>query len=327
MRFLITGITGFAGPHLAVLLHNERHEVYGLVRCSNGRESDILDVVPTSVFNKIKFVYGDLKDRYALNNIFQKYTFDGVFHLAAQSHPPTSFINPIDTWETNVMGSLNLISAIEEYGNGCKLMLCSTSEVYGNTGKDGHIIQVEDKILPSNPYGASKAAVDLYMQERMTNKKICGFITRAFSHTGPRRGKNFSISYDAYELAKTKINSSKRTLGVGNLDTIRVVIDVRDTVKAYYLLMMTNKSDGGVYNVCGYTPRKMSFFTQKLIQISNMPDITTYIDSNLWRPIDIAYQHGDSSSVTAITGWEPEIDIEDTLKDLYQYWIEKLYSI
>jgi GDP-4-dehydro-6-deoxy-D-mannose reductase len=322
MRFLITGITGFAGPHLANLLVRNGHEVYGLVRCSNGRETDILDVVPSHIYKEITFVYGDLKDRSSLIRVFANNHFDGVFHLAAQSHPPTSFFDPIGTWETNVMGSMNLISMVEK--TQCKLMFCSTSEVYGNTGRDGHLIRVGDSILPSNPYGASKAAIDLYMQERMNNGRLDGFITRAFSHTGPRRGKTFSISCDAFQLAQIALSGDKHSIRVGNLDTVRVVIDVRDTVEAYYNLMIHGGSSGKVYNVCGNIPRKMAYFTQKLIQIANMPDVETNVDPKLYRPIDIAYQHGDSYEVTKLTGWKPAIDIDETLKDLYNYWLTKI---
>lgn len=112
MIYLITGITGFAGPHLANVLLNEGHIVYGLVRNSNGMETDILDIIDSENFAKIKFIYSDLTNWRTLNKLFKDYKFDGIFHLAAQSHPPTSFIDPIGTFETNVMGSVNLIQAI-----------------------------------------------------------------------------------------------------------------------------------------------------------------------------------------------------------------------
>ena len=100
------------------------------------------------------------------------------------------------------MSSANLIQVIQDHQEDCKLMFCSTSEVYGNVGQDGRKIHWEDRIVPSNPYGASKAATDVYLQERMNNGFIKGFITRAFSHTGPRRGRIFSISSDAYQIAR-----------------------------------------------------------------------------------------------------------------------------
>lgn len=325
MKYLITGITGFAGPHLANTLLREGHEVFGLVRNSNGRETDILDIVEVSNFTKINFLYGDLRNTRIIANIFKNNIFDGVFHLAAQSHPPTSFIDPVGTWEDNVMGSMNLIQGIQDHQPDCKLMFCSTSEVYGNVGEDGHIIKTTDTLLPANPYGASKAAIDLYLQERFENKKINGFITRAFSHTGPRRGKTFSISSDAFQLAAMmRDNKLPKDLKVGNLESVRVVLDVRDIVEAYYKLMKTDKSNGKIYNVCGDTPRKMSVYTDLLIDASDLIGVKKKVYEPYYRPIDIHYQHGDCFSLKYDTDWEQKISIEDTMSDLIDYWYNKL---
>lgn len=324
MKFLITGITGFAGPHLANLLHSHGHQVYGLIRDTNGRENDIRDVVSDDVFRDIKFLYSDLKNYRLLQSIFSQHEFDGVFHLAAQSHPPSSFVDPLGTFEENVMGSANLIQAISDNQPNCVLMFCSTSEVYGNIGIDGHKININDKISPANPYGASKAATDLYMQERIENGKIKGFITRAFSHTGPRRGKNFSISSDAFQIARMMKGLQGNVLNVGNLESIRVVIDVRDTVNAYYLAMMNKNVNGKIFNVCGDTPYKMRFFTEKLIELSGLKNIELFVSPDLYRPIDIHYQHGDSSNLVEMTGWDPKYSIDDTLNDLLKYWYDKI---
>lgn len=330
MKFLITGITGFAGPHLANLLISQQHEVYGLVRHSNGRETDILDTVPAENFNKIIFVRSDLTNLRTLQQIFRDNEFDGVFHLAAQSHPPTSFIDPVGTMNENVMGSANLIQCIEDFQGpnrgrrDCKLMFCSTSEVYGNVGADGHKIKTTDTLMPANPYGASKAATDLYLQERFTNMKIKGFITRAFSHTGPRRGKTFSISSDAYQIAQMMLGKQKPVLRIGNLETVRVVLDVRDIVDAYYKLMMTEKSNGKIFNISGDVPRKMGAYTTILEDFSNLKGIVREIDPKLYRPIDIAYQWGDTTELTNITDWKPVYTIEQTLYDLLSYWVKKL---
>ena len=323
MKYLITGITGFAGPHLANLLHKEGHEVSGLVRCSNGRENDIRDVVHDNVYSDIKFVYSDLTNHRLLDRIFNENEYDGVFHLAAQSHPPTSFVDPIGTMHDNVVGSANLIQAITDNQPDCKMMFCSTSEVYGNVGIDGRKIEINDTVLPANPYGASKAATDLYMQERMINGQLEGFITRAFSHTGPRRGKNFSISSDAFQIARMMKGMQEKTLLIGNLNSIRVVVDVRDTVNAYYLGMI-NENTSMIYNVCGDTPRKMQYFTDKLIEISGLKDVVQKIHQPFYRPIDIHYQHGDSTELELDTNWKPVIDIETTLEDLLKYWCDKV---
>ena len=324
MKFLITGITGFAGPHLANLLHRKGHQVYGLIRRTNGMESDIHDVVSDDVYESITFVYGDLTNYRSLRTIFEKEQFDGVFHLAAQSHPPTSFIDPIGTMETNVMGSANLIQVIQDHQDSCKLMFCSTSEVYGNVGQDGRKIHWEDTILPANPYGASKAATDVYLQERMQNGFIKGFITRAFSHTGPRRGRIFSISSDAYQIARMMKGLQEPVLKVGNLNTTRVVMDVRDTVRAYYLAMIHPDVTNQIFNVCGDTPRKMQFFTDKLIELSGLKGVEQNIHKPFWRPHEIHYQHGDSSNLVELTGFKEEYDIETTLDDLLRYWVDKI---
>jgi GDPmannose 4,6-dehydratase len=178
--------------------------------------------------------------------------------------------------------------------------------------------------MPSNPYGASKAATDLYLQERFTNKFIKGFITRAFSHTGPRRGKNFSISSDAYQIAKMKLGLQDRNLLVGNLSTTRVVMDVRDTVNAYYLAMMHPKVENQIFNVCGDTPREMEYFTDKLIEISGIKEVVKNKHDPFWRPHEIYYQHGDSTNLTEITGFKESYKIETTLSDLLDYWVKKL---
>ena len=324
MTYLITGITGFAGPHLANLLHDNGHQVHGLIRGSNGMETDILDVVPESVFKDIHFVYGDLKDFRSMQKVFQENVYDGVFHLAAQSHPPTSFTDPLETFDTNVTGTANLIQCIADFQPSCKLMFCSTSEVYGNVGRDGRKIKTTDTIMPANPYGASKAAIDLYMQERMTNGKRKGFITRAFSHTGPRRGKNFSISSDAFQIAKMKIGLQDDKLLVGNLESVRVVLDVRDIVNAYYLLMINPDSHGKVFNVSGDKPYKMQHYTDLLIQAAKLSTVQQVRHEPFWRPHDIHYQHGDCSDLISLTNWAPKIKLETTMNDLLNYWIEKL---
>ena len=222
------------------------------------------------------------------------------------------------------MGSANLIQVIQDHQNNCKLMFCSTSEVYGNVGQDGRKIHWEDTILPANPYGASKAATDVYLQERMENGFIKGFITRAFSHTGPRRGRIFSISSDAYQIARMMKGLQEPVLKVGNLNTTRVVMDVRDTVRAYYLAMIHPDVTNHVFNICGDTPRKMQFFTDKLIELSGLKGVEQNIHKPFWRPHEIHYQHGDSSNLVELTGFKEEYDIETTLDDLLRYWVNKL---
>ena len=332
MKVMITGITGFAGPHLANLLLKEGHEIDGLIRGSNGRECDLLDVMSPENLERIRFHYGDLKDYQSLSKIFTKNKFDGVFHLAAQSHPPTSFIDPVGTMESNVMGSANLIDVIQRHQPECILQFTSTSEVYGDQGKDVGVLTEDLALKPSNPYGTSKAAIDLYVQERCKNRFLRGFITRAFSHTGTRRGKNFSISCDAYNLALMKKDPTKsRELPVGNLKTKRIVMDVKDCVGAYYGIMLKfdETVNGQAYNVCGAKEdlREMEFFTDTLIEISGLEGVVKKIDPRFFRPIDIQIQVGDTVKLKKLTGWTPTSPLNETLKDLFNYWYRKIQQV
>ena len=330
-KYLITGITGFAAPHLAKLLLFEGHSVHGLTRATSGRETDLLDLLTPEELSNINFVKADLLHYARLSVIIQLNQYDGIFHLAAQSHPAESFNDPIKTFQENVIGTVNLITAIERFSPDTYLHVCSTSEVYGDLCKDNGILHEEDELRPVNPYAVSKASVDLYMQERITNKKIKGFITRAFSHSGPRRFKNFSISSDAYQLALMAndfFGKVPHTLLIGNLQTERVVIDVRDCVRAYYLIMESlmagNVTPERAYNVCGKDVYKMEYFTDELIRISRVKDVVKVIHKPYYRDIDIQVQIGDSHRLEALTGWEPVIPIEKTLRDLYDYWLKKL---
>ena len=325
MKCLVTGITGFLGPHLAQKLIKNGHEVYGLLRGTRGSEQEIKDLLTDEEFDKITFIYGDLIHFRTMDKMFKDYTFDVVFHLAAQTHPPTSFKDPIGTWEANVMGSINLMTCMSDHQPNCHFIFCSTVEVYGNEGMDERKIRETNTIWPANPYGASKCAIDLYVCERMKNKQMTATVIRPFCFTGPRRGARFSIASDAVQIVKMMQGKQEKVLQIGNLDTTRAVTDVRDIANAFYLVA-TNKSvsNGKVYNVCGGDPLKMRVYTDLLVKFSKLEDVKREINKKLWRPIDIQFQDGDASLIKEELGWEPTIPIETTIKDLLDFWYNKL---
>ena len=325
MKCFITGITGFLGPHLAKQLIKNGHEVYGLLRGTRGSEQEIKDLLSDEEFDKITFLYGDIVHFRTMDKIFKEYNFDVVFHLAAQTHPPTSFTDPIGTWEANVMGSVNLMTCLSDHQPNCHFIYCSTVEVYGNEGIDERKIKETNTIWPANPYGASKCAIDLYVCERMKNKQMTATVIRPFCFTGPRRGARFSIASDAVQIVKMMQGKQEKVLQIGNLDTTRAVTDVRDIANAFYLVA-TNKdvSNGKVYNVCGGDPLKMRVYTDLLLKFSKLEDVKMEINKKLWRPIDIQFQDGDASLIKEELGWEPTIPIETTIKDLLDFWYNKL---
>jgi GDP-4-dehydro-6-deoxy-D-mannose reductase len=325
MNVLITGITGFLGPHLAIQLINNGHNVYGLLRGTRGSEQEIKDLLTLEEFNKITFLYGDIVHYRTIDNLFKDYKFDVVYHLAAQTHPPTSFKDPIGTWETNVTGSINLITCLQDRQPNCHFVFCSTVEVYGNEGIDGRKITETNVILPANPYGASKCAIDLYICERMKNKQMVATVVRPFCFTGPRRGARFSIASDAVQIANMMLGKQEKVLQIGNLDTVRAVTDVRDIANAFYLVATKKDvSNGKVYNVCGGEPLKMREYTNMLLEFSKLDNVEMVINSNMWRPIDIQYQDGDATLIKEELGWEPKFNIRDTINDLLVFWYNKL---
>jgi GDP-4-dehydro-6-deoxy-D-mannose reductase len=325
MKYLITGITGFVGPHLANLLVAEGHEVHGLVRESNGREQDIRDVVPDGIYEKLEFLYGDLINLHSLDRIFKTQKFDGVFHLAAQSHPPTSFLEPHETFAINAMGSANLAEVIARHQSDCKMMFCSTSEVYGASPESAGLITEDFPLAPMNPYAVSKAATDFYVRERAHSAKLAFFVSRAFSHTGPRRGRSFSISSDAYQIARIKKGLQEPVINVGTLSSKRVIIDVRDCVKAYYLLMQ-KFTPGEAYNVGGDSSHTIGEVLDMMLDLRGLTGkVEKRIDPRLVRPIDIPVQICDTQKCRALTGWNPTIPLQRTLDDLLSYWDSKIH--
>jgi GDP-mannose 4,6-dehydratase len=324
VRYLITGITGFVGPHLANLLLEEGHDVWGFVRASNGREDDIRDIVPDRNFQKLRFIFGDLTDYDSCLRAMQTEKFDGVFHLAAQSHPPTSFIDPRGTFLSNATGTVNLAEAIRAVAPACRMMFCSTSEVYGAPLESDGPIHENFPLRPVNPYGVAKAAGDLYVRERAASEGLPFFVTRAFSHTGPRRGRSFSIASDVYQVVRILKGFQEPVIKVGTLSSKRVVMDVRDGCRAYYLLMQ-RAAAGEAYNVGGDELFTMGEILDLLLELTSLKGrIRKEVDPKLVRPIDIPVQICDTHKCRELTGWKPTIAIRKTLEDLVEYYSRKI---
>lgn len=324
-NFLVTGATAFAGCHLTKLLLREGHEVWATSRRTNGSETDVLDIMDCEEFEKIKWVFCDLLNRESCRMLFmiaagKGVKFDGIFHLAAMSHPPTSFKIPFYTQDVNVQGTLYLLEAMQNFSPDTHFMFCSTSEVYGAPDlKPGEKITEDYPLTTVNPYASSKAMIDIFFQERIRNGYLKGFITRAFSHTGPKRGKIFSISSDAYQIAMILAKKQDPIILVGNLKSLRVVMDVRDCVEAYYKLML--KKATGVFNVGGDTCYSIGAILDHMVVISGLADkVILKRHEPYWRPIDIPIQVPDTTKLKAEIDWECQIPLTRTLVDLLSYW-------
>jgi GDP-4-dehydro-6-deoxy-D-mannose reductase len=317
MRFLITGINGFVGPHLAKEIQKQGHVAVGMSHHGVGGDGsyDILS--------------GDIRDQMEIDDIFQGDEFDGVFHLASRTHPPTSFQEPVSYFETNAMGAVYLADAIKRFSPDTWLMNCSTCEVYG-IHPEGSRISEDTATLASNPYSVAKLAADLYIKERCDNGMLKAFTTRAFSHTGPGRPKNYSISSDAFQIAKIIKGKQKAEIRVGNLSSKRVVMDVRDVATVYWTLMDSymeipswKSKIGEIWNIGGDDLHDMAYYLQLMLDIFNV-DAKLKVCDKLYRKFDIPVQYPDSRKVRKYLGWDPKYTITDTLTDLVNYWLERV---
>lgn len=316
MKYLITGITGFVGPHLAKLLLEKDHEVWGISK-NKIEDINMRETLTNEEISKIKIIYCDLTAREYVINLVKNNKFDGIFHLAAQSDIPTSFKEPKKTFQINANSSVYLAQALVDYQPECKMMLASSSVVYGTVSKEKGSINETMELNPETPYAVSKAAAELFILERAHSMKSPFFVTRSFSMTGPGRPNNFSISSDAYQIARIKANKQEPIINVGNLKSARTVIDVRDAVKAYYLLMQNFKS-GEIYNVGGDDIYTIGELLDMMLEIKGVKAEKKTDESKL-RKIDSPVQKGDNKKLKNLTGWERTISIKDTLKDLLAY--------
>ena len=317
MRFLVTGVTGFVGRHLVKKLEENGHEV---IACSNHTEYEVTKKYKKFFYLDFNFATG--LDTYY--NILTSERFDGIFHLAAITNIPNSFINPIKYFRINCQGTVAFCEAVKLLQPRAVFMYCSTSEVYGEV--EGKITE-EVPLNPINPYGVSKAAADFFVQEITKHKRLHGFITRAFAHTGPGRRPEYSISSDAIQIAQILKGLKNNAINVGNLKTQRVVMDVRDVVDVYYELMMKylqgKINRGEIFNISGDTLYSMEFFLFRMLELYNLKGkVFTKADPKLFREVDIKVQDPDSTKVRKFLNWKPKINIDQTLKDLVEYWLD-----
>lgn len=323
---LITGITGMVGSHLAdYLLKNTDWVIHGMCRWRSP-DDNVQHLFPrVNKKNRVFFHYGDLCDYISLQNVIEKSQPDYVFHLAAQSYPQTSFSSPINTFDTNIQGTENILEALRRSENLNPLIhVCSSSEVFGRVPQEMIPIKEDTSFHPASPYAISKVGTDLIGRYHSEAYKQKILITRMFTHTGPRRGDVFVESTFAKQIAMIEANQIEPIVKVGNLESLRTFADVRDAVRAYYMLLTVNPKPGEVYNIGGNFSCKVSEMLDYLLSLSNVRNIEIREEEERMRPIDADLQIPDTSKFCSHTGWKPEISFEQTMNDLLEYWRERI---
>jgi GDP-4-dehydro-6-deoxy-D-mannose reductase len=317
LRILITGITGFVGSHLAdFALARGGVEVFGSVRWRSRMEN------VEHMLDEINLIDCDLRDAAAVRNTLNKVRPDYIFHLAAQSFVPISWTAPEETLTTNIISELHLLEAMRELNLDARIQVAGSSEEYGLVHEDEAPITEENPLRPLSPYAVSKVAQDFLAYQYNRSYGLFTVRTRAFNHTGPRRGHVFVTSNWCRQIAMIEKGRKEPVIEVGNLEARRDFTDVRDIVRAYWLSLEKGEP-GEVYNIGS---GKAMVIRELLDLLLSMTDVEIEVrqDPERMRPSDVMLLVTDYSKFNEATGWKPEIPFEKTAKDLLEYWRERV---
>jgi GDP-4-dehydro-6-deoxy-D-mannose reductase len=318
MKVLITGVTGFAGSHLAdYLLSLDNIEIYGIERWRS--KTDNIEHIK----DKLSFIECDIRDVTSVEKTINKIKPDRIFHLAAQSFVLTSWHAPQETITTNIIGELNIFESLRS--NNLKntvIQIAGSSEEYGLVHDDELPIKETNPLRPLSPYAVSKVGQDLLGYQYYKSYDVKVIRTRAFNHTGPRRGDVFVLSNFAKQIVEIEKNKRKPVIYVGNLDAKRDFTDVRDVVKAYWLAA-EKCIPGEAYNICSGKVYQIKEVLDMLLSLSKVK-VTLKQDEKRLRPSDVPVLLGDNTKFRKQTGWKPEVPFNKTLEDLLNYWRERI---
>lgn len=310
MRILITGVTGFVGHYLAEYIADvaPKAEVWGLIS----------DAEPGEAPPTVTEVSGDLTDFPSLVTAVENARPEIVFHLAASSSVSSSWERPGRVLEVNAVGTVNFFEALRMLEEAPRVVVSSSAEIYGPVPADRQPIVEDFPLRPISPYAVSKASLDLIAAQYHCGFGLPTVRLRLFPHTGPGRSFQFVASSFAHQIVRIEQGLNPPRLAAGNLDAIRDFSDVRDVVRAYWLAATDGRA-GEAYNVCsgrGVSIRELL----DLLLARSEAEIEVEVDPARVRPSDIPMLVGDGARFTAMTGWRPEIPLEQTLEDLLEWW-------
>ncbi|UVM10365.1 GDP-mannose 4,6-dehydratase [Pseudomonas protegens] len=327
-KILITGVTGQVGSQLAdYVLENTDYDVVGMMRWQE--PIDNLSHLVTRINNKdrISLVYSDLNDYASIARMLSDLRPDFISHLAAQSYPKTSFNIPIETLQTNIIGTANLLESIRQLkeadGYNPVVHVCSSSEVYGKA-KPGVPLAEDTPFHGASPYSISKIGTDYLGRFYGEAYGIRTFVTRMGTHSGPRRSDVFFESTVAKQIALIEAGHQEPFIKVGNLSSTRTFQDARDAVRAYFLLLEASErggvSPGDYFNIAGEEVFKLPEVIELLLGMSTRNDIAVVTDEDRLRPIDADYQMFDNAKIRSVIDWKPEVSARQMFSDLLNHW-------
>ncbi|WP_313961643.1 GDP-mannose 4,6-dehydratase [Leptotrichia shahii] len=304
-KVLVTGVDGFVAGYLSDYLFKSGYDVYGTT------------ISETYKNDKIKIFKMNLLDAENVSDVIKNISPNMIFHLAGQSAVGLSWQKPVLTIDVNVNGTLNLLEAVRINNINSRILIIGSSDQYGTIKPEDCPIKETQLQNPQSPYGISKKTQEEIGKLYVKAYKMNIIFVRAFNHIGARQGKNFVVPDFASKIVKIE-KSAVPVLKVGNLDTLRDFTDVRDIVRGYLMLLESGKI-GESYNIGSGNVIKVKDILKKLINLSSKK-IKIEIDKEKFRPVDVPIVQCDNSKIKKDTGWSPEISIDETLKEVLEYW-------
>jgi GDP-4-dehydro-6-deoxy-D-mannose reductase len=310
MRVLVTGITGFAGSHLAdALLGKGSVELYGTSRHAVSSDKATPGVLQRTC---------NLGDVAALEALIRVVEPEQIYHMAGYANAGLSLREPHEAWAGNLTATLNLYEAVQLWGGKPRILFVGSGLVYGDPDSPDRAQDERDVLKPVSPYASSKAAADLASYQHARSEQLDIIRARPFNHIGPRQSTQYAVAHFAQQIAAIEQGRQRPVLVTGNLSAQRDFTDVRDVVAAYILLMDRGRT-GEAYNIGSGTTHSVQSVLEQLLRWAACP-IEVQQQNALLRTSETSIVRADASKLRRETGWQPRFALEQTLKDTLEYW-------
>ena len=314
-KYLITGFSGFVSKHFLELLEEKKEQVKVVGIDINNPEFSFTNLK----YVKCVFYQIDLLDKNQVDNVIYNFQPNYILHLASYSSVAFSWKNPVASFTNNTNIFLNLVEKVRLLDLKCRILSIGSSEEYGNVKKEDVPLHEDHALAPVSPYAVARVSQELISKVYVDGFGMDIVLTRSFNHIGTGQKEIFVISSFAKKLVEIKKTNSKNAeIHTGDLKIIRDFLDVRDVVKAYYLLLKDGKS-GEIYNICSNEGIALGEILQKMIDYLDI-EVKIIIDPSFIRPNDNEIIIGNNSKLKSATGWNKEIELDQSLKDIIQYW-------
>ena len=315
-RILITGITGFAGSHLAELALEKNCIVYGLKRWNLSRLRNVHHIM-----DKINWIDCDITDYVSVKKALEIAKPDKIFHLAAESFVSVSWNHPSHFMDVNYKGTVNFLEAIKDLKINPRFLIPGCGEEYGEIFEDELPINENTPLRPVNPYAVTKIAQDLIGYVYFRSYGLNVIRIRTFNHEGPRRDNVFGIPWFAYQIARIEEGIQPPIIKTGHIDDRRNFTHINDVVNAYWIAL-EKCNPGELYLIGSDENEKIHSYREiieMLLKMSSVKGIKIEEDPQYVRPTSVPRLIGDTSKFRNLTNWKPKISIDKTLEDTLEY--------